>query len=58
MLPEVTLPGGARTSVLGFGCSALLGGRTPRQARYLLDAAPDSCIRHSVVARVSGNGAA
>lgn len=56
MLPEVTLPGGARTSALGFGCSALLGGRSRRQARYLLDAAFDSGIRHFDVARVYGTG--
>lgn len=56
MLPEATLPGGERTTALGFGCSALLGGRTRRQARYLLDAAFDSGIRHYDVARVYGTG--
>jgi D-threo-aldose 1-dehydrogenase len=56
MLPEATLPGGATTSALGFGCSALLGGRSRRQARYLLDAAFDSGIRHFDVARVYGTG--
>lgn len=56
MLPEATLPGGARTSRLGFGCSALLGGRTRREARRLLDAAFDSGIRHFDVARVYGTG--
>lgn len=56
MLPEVVLPGGARTTRLGYGCSALLGGRTPREARVLLDAAFDSGIRHFDVARVYGTG--
>ncbi len=56
MLPEATLPGGARTSVLGFGCAALLGGRTRKEARYLLDAALDSGIRHFDLARVYGTG--
>ncbi len=53
---EVTLPGGARTSVLGFGCSALVGGRTRAEARRLLDAAFDAGVRHFDVARVYGTG--
>jgi aryl-alcohol dehydrogenase-like predicted oxidoreductase len=56
MPPESTLPGGEVTSALGFGCSALLGGRSRRAARYLLDAAFDSGIRHFDVARVYGTG--
>jgi hypothetical protein len=50
------LPGGARTTVLGFGCSALIGGRSRREARHLLDTAFDCGIRHYDVARVYGTG--
>jgi hypothetical protein len=41
---------------VGFGCSALVGGRTAREARYLLDAAWDVGIRHFDTARVYGTG--
>jgi aryl-alcohol dehydrogenase-like predicted oxidoreductase len=56
MLPEASLPGGVKTSVLGYGCAALVGGRTRREARHLLDVALDSGIRHFDVARVYGTG--
>jgi D-threo-aldose 1-dehydrogenase len=55
-LVEVTLASGARTTCLGFGCSALVGGRTAAEARALLDAAFDAGIRHFDVARVYGTG--
>src|SRR5581483_9179385 len=50
------LPGGGRTSALGFGCAALVGGRTRKDAIRLLDAAFDAGIRHFDVARVYGTG--
>lgn len=52
-LPEVTLPGGARTTRLGFGCGYL----TPEDAR-LLDVAYEAGIRHFDVAPVYGRGLA
>lgn len=55
-LKVVTLPSGRETSVLGFGCSALVGGRTPAQSISLLEAAFDVGIRHFDVARVYGTG--
>jgi hypothetical protein len=56
-LPPVQLPGGARpTSRLGFGCSALVGGRTPEEAQRLLETALDAGITHFDVARVYGTG--
>jgi D-threo-aldose 1-dehydrogenase len=41
---------------LGFGCSALVGGRTRREALRLLAAAADAGVRHIDVARVYGTG--
>ena len=41
---------------LGFGCSALVGGRTRREAERLLAAAVDAGVRHFDVARVYGTG--
>jgi hypothetical protein len=56
-LRAVQLPGGApATSRLGFGCSALVGGRTPEEAQRLLDSALDAGITHFDVARVYGTG--
>lgn len=52
----VSLPGGIQTSALGFGCSALVGGRTRREAVQLLDAAFDAGIRHFDTARAYGTG--
>ena len=52
----VSLPGGERTTALGFGCSALVAGRTPAESVRLLDAAFDAGIRHFDVARVYGTG--
>jgi D-threo-aldose 1-dehydrogenase len=43
-------------STLGFGCSALVGGRTRRESERLLTAAFDAGIRHFDVARVYGSG--
>jgi len=44
------------TSKLGFGCSALIGGRSRTEALRLLEAAYDSGIRHFDVARLYGTG--
>lgn len=56
-LRAVHLPGDApATSRLGFGCSALVGGRTPQEAQRLLDTALDAGITHFDVARVYGTG--
>ena len=41
---------------LGYGCSALVGGRSRREARRLLEVAFDAGIRHFDVARVYGSG--
>jgi D-threo-aldose 1-dehydrogenase len=43
-------------SRLGFGCSALVGGRSRRKARYLLDVAFSEGILHYDVARLYGSG--
>jgi D-threo-aldose 1-dehydrogenase len=54
---EVTLPGtGLTTSVLGYGCNALLGPRTRQEGRRLLETAFDAGIRHFDVARAYGFG--
>ena len=54
---RVLIPGTkTSTSVLGFGTSALVGGRTTREALRLLETAFDSGIRHFDVARVYGTG--
>jgi aryl-alcohol dehydrogenase-like predicted oxidoreductase len=53
---SVTLPDGRRTSALGFGCAALVGGRTRKQALRLLASAYAAGIRHFDVARVYGTG--
>ena len=45
-----------RGARLGFGCSALVGGRTRRESLRLLDAAWDAGIRHFDTARVYGSG--
>jgi D-threo-aldose 1-dehydrogenase len=52
----MTADRGFAASRLGFGCSALLSGRTRREARYLLDVAFAEGIRHYDVARVYGSG--
>lgn len=41
---------------LGFGCSALVGGKTSKEARRLLDTAWDAGIRHFDTARMYGTG--
>ncbi len=41
---------------LGFGCSALVGGRTRRESARLLAAAYDAGIRHFDLARLYGSG--
>ena len=46
------------TSVLGFGCNALLGEKTSTNGLALLDAAFDAGIRYFDVARVYGYGEA
>jgi D-threo-aldose 1-dehydrogenase len=56
MTGAVRLPGGTVTSALGFGCSALVGGRTTKESLRLLDTAYDAGIRHFDVARVYGTG--
>jgi D-threo-aldose 1-dehydrogenase len=43
-------------SRLGFGCSALVGGRTRREATNLLEVALDAGITHFDVARAYGSG--
>jgi D-threo-aldose 1-dehydrogenase len=56
-LPLVSLPGtGITTSVLGFGCSRLLGPKSRDEALRLLETAYDSGIRHFDVARAYGSG--
>jgi aryl-alcohol dehydrogenase-like predicted oxidoreductase len=53
----VLIPGTeTRTSALGFGTSALVGGRTTREALRLLDTAFDAGVRHFDVARAYGTG--
>ena len=54
---RVTLPGTAiNTTVLGFGCSALLGPKSRAEALRLLGAAYDAGVRHFDVARYYGYG--
>ena len=53
---SVILPDGRQTSALGFGCAALVGGRTRKESARLLEAAFDAGIRHFDVARVYGTG--
>jgi D-threo-aldose 1-dehydrogenase len=56
-LPMVTLPDtGITTSVLGFGCSRLLGPTSREAAMSLLETAYDAGIRHFDVARAYGSG--
>lgn len=56
-LESVALPsGGERTTVLGFGCSALIGGHTRTESLRLLAAAFDAGVRHFDVARSYGTG--
>jgi diketogulonate reductase-like aldo/keto reductase len=56
-LPTVSLPGtGITTSVLGFGCSRLLGPKSVDEALGLLETAYDSGIRHFDVAPAYGSG--
>jgi D-threo-aldose 1-dehydrogenase len=56
-LPSVSLPGtGLTTSVLGFGCSRLLGPLTRAESLRLLETAYDVGIRHFDVARAYGSG--
>jgi aryl-alcohol dehydrogenase-like predicted oxidoreductase len=56
-MQQVTLPGTTvTTSVLGFGCNALLGPRTRAEGLGLLQTAYDVGIRHFDVARSYGYG--
>ena len=56
-LPTVSLPGTTiETSVLGFGCSRLLGPTSSNDALRLLETAYDSGIRHFDVARAYASG--
>jgi D-threo-aldose 1-dehydrogenase len=56
-LPTVSLPGtGITTSVLGFGCSRLLGPKSVDEALRLLETAYDSGIRHFDVAPAYASG--
>ena len=56
-LPTVSLPGtGITTTVLGFGCSRLLGPTSREEALRLLETAYDAGIRHFDVARAYGSG--
>lgn len=56
-IPAVDLPGtGITTSVLGYGCSRLLGPHTEAEALHLLGVAHDAGIRHLDVARSYGSG--
>jgi D-threo-aldose 1-dehydrogenase len=55
--PTISLPGtGITTSVLGFGCSRLLGPTSRGEALRLLETAYDAGIRHFDVARAYGSG--
>jgi aryl-alcohol dehydrogenase-like predicted oxidoreductase len=55
--PPISLPGtGITTSVLGFGCSRLLGPTSRGEALRLLETAYDAGIRHFDVARAYGSG--
>jgi hypothetical protein len=55
-LQRVLLGHRVGTTALGFGCSALIGGRTTAESTRLLEAAYDSGIRHFDVARAYGTG--
>jgi D-threo-aldose 1-dehydrogenase len=56
-LPAVSLPGTEiTTSILGFGCSRLLGPKSLDEALRLLGTAYDSGIRHFDVARAYASG--
>lgn len=56
-IKTVTLAGsGIRTTCIGFGCSNLLGDKTPEQGLALLQAAYDAGVRHFDVARYYGFG--
>jgi aryl-alcohol dehydrogenase-like predicted oxidoreductase len=56
-MQKVTLPGtDVTTSVLGFGCSALLGPKTRAEGLGLLKTAYDEGVRHFDVARAYGYG--
>ncbi len=56
-LPSISLPGtGITTSVLGFGCSRLLGPTGRDETLRLLETAYDVGIRHFDVARAYGSG--
>jgi D-threo-aldose 1-dehydrogenase len=56
-LPTVSLPGtGITTSLLGFGCSQLLGPKSRNEALRLLETAYDAGIRHFDVARAYASG--
>jgi aryl-alcohol dehydrogenase-like predicted oxidoreductase len=56
-MQTVTLTGTpVTTTVLGYGCSALLGEKSREEAKALLQAAFDSGVRHFDVARVYGYG--
>lgn len=56
-MKTVTLPGTeTRTTVLGFGCSALLAPSTRAEGLALLETAYDAGIRHFDVARSYGYG--
>jgi predicted oxidoreductase len=56
-MQQVTLPGtNVTTSVLGFGCSALMGPKTRAEGLGLLKTAYDEGIRHFDVARAYGFG--
>jgi diketogulonate reductase-like aldo/keto reductase len=46
----------SRTTVLGFGCSALVSGRTTAQSVALLEVAFEAGVRHFDVARSYGTG--
>ena len=56
MEQAVILPFHIRTTRFGFGCSSLLGLRSARESRALVDAAFDAGIRHFDVARSYGHG--
>jgi len=54
----LTLPDGATTSQLGFGCSSLMGAMTRTESVRSLEAAFDAGIRHFDVAPMYGYGQA
>ncbi len=58
-LDRVTISSDGRsTTALGFGCSNLLGDKTPEQGKHLLATAFDAGVRHFDVARYYGFGEA